>query len=171
MVTRRLLVEMPVVSESEVFAQEPVASVSTEKTNNLEGVELKAYIFSVIGSIQLPKGYVLKEREIGTIISHHCTGRPLKKAALQAIPQVINANNVLISDTRFFCREGVRLNKEEGERLAAMAAESKKISPSQKTRANLDWMLPRAILFIAATVALASPRPPAMTMQIYVILH
>ena len=86
---------MPVVSENEVFAQSPVASVSTESTFNLEGEKLRAFVMGIISQTSIPQNYVLTERELGTIISHHCTGKPLKKAALQTIPQVLKSNNVI----------------------------------------------------------------------------
>lgn len=92
---RKLLLEMPVVSENEVFAQSPVASVSTESTFNLEGEKLRAFVMGIISQTSIPQNYVLTERELGTIISHHCTGKPLKKAALQTIPQVLKTNNVI----------------------------------------------------------------------------
>lgn len=92
---RKLLLEMPVVSENEVFAQSPVASVSTESTFNLEGEKLRAFVMGIISQTSIPQNYVLTERELGTIISHHCTGKPLKKAALQTIPQVLKSNNVI----------------------------------------------------------------------------
>jgi hypothetical protein len=92
---RGLLLEMPVVSENEVFAQSPVASVSTESTLNLEGDKLRTFVMGIISKTPLPQNYELTDRELGTIISHHCTGKPLRKAALQTIPQVLISNNII----------------------------------------------------------------------------
>lgn len=88
------LFEMATVEETEVVNMEPVASVSTDKIKDLEGLELKNFIFQSIKDISIPKDYEITSRDIGTIISHHCSRRPLHKASLLAIPYIINANKV-----------------------------------------------------------------------------
>ena len=46
--TRGILYEMSVYSENDVFKMNPVASVSTETTKNLEGEELRRYVYPKI---------------------------------------------------------------------------------------------------------------------------
>ena len=85
---RKLLLEMPVLSEDEIFAQLPVASASTSNTVELEGDRLRTFVMGIISQTSIPQNSVPTERELGTIIIHHCTGKPLRKASLQTIPQV-----------------------------------------------------------------------------------
>ena len=51
LITRGILYEMSVYNESDVFKMNPVASVSTETTNNLEGEELRRYVYQAIQPI------------------------------------------------------------------------------------------------------------------------
>ena len=51
LMTRGILYELSVYSESNVFKMNPVVSVSTETTNNLEGVELRRYVYQAIQPI------------------------------------------------------------------------------------------------------------------------
>lgn len=51
LMTRGILYEMSVYSESDVFKLNHVASVSTETTNNLEGEELRRYVYQAIQQI------------------------------------------------------------------------------------------------------------------------
>ncbi len=94
---RNLLYEMAVQKEQDVFAMEPVASVTSEVTDTLEGAELRKYVFQIIQpKISNPK-YTVTEHDIGVLIRHHCGYRKLKKAALLALPYIINANIVTAS--------------------------------------------------------------------------
>ena len=43
---------------------------------------IKSFVMGIISQKTLPKNYVLTERELGTIISHQCSGKPRRKAAL-----------------------------------------------------------------------------------------
>ena len=92
--TRGLLYEMAVYSERDVFKMNPVASVSTDVTNNLEGEELRKYIFQHYQTVEIPSKYKIDEHIVGELISHHCGHRKMKKAALLSLPNVINANLV-----------------------------------------------------------------------------
>lgn len=92
--TRGLLYEMAVWSESDVFKMNPVASVSTDVTNNLEGEELRKYVFQYYQTVEIPSKYKIDEHIVGELISHHCGHRKMKKAALLSLPYVINANLV-----------------------------------------------------------------------------
>ena len=92
--TRGLLYEMEVYSERDVFKMNPVASVSTDVTNNLEGEELRKYIFQHYQTVEIPSKYKIDEHIVGELISHHCGHRKMKKAALLSLPNVINANLV-----------------------------------------------------------------------------
>ena len=71
LVAKNLLIEMAVHSEEEVFDMNPVASVSTEATNNLEGEELRHYVYQTIQSasrelncsIKITCVYILEAKE------------------------------------------------------------------------------------------------------------
>ena len=92
--TRNLIYEMAVQTEADVFNMAPVASVTTEVTDTLEGEELRKYVFQIIQpKITNPK-FTVTEQDIGILIRHHCGHRHLKKAALLALPYIINANIV-----------------------------------------------------------------------------
>lgn len=85
---------MAVQTEADVFNMAPVASVTTEVTDTLEGEELRKYVFQIIQpKITNPK-FTVTEQDIGILIRHHCGHRHLKKAALLALPYIINANIV-----------------------------------------------------------------------------
>ena len=92
--TSSLLIEMAVHSEKDVFNMNPVVSVSTDVIKNLENDELKKYIYNSIQGVELLPNYVISEHDIGILIRHHCGFRTLKKAALLALPYIINANLV-----------------------------------------------------------------------------
>ncbi|MBQ7253050.1 MAG: hypothetical protein IJS30_00035 [Bacteroidales bacterium] len=85
-----------IIDEKELFTKKPVAAVCTENTNMFEGAALKAYIYDYVKNVSIPQNYSLAPNEIGTVISHHCAHRPIRKAALQSLPQIINANYVII---------------------------------------------------------------------------
>ena len=91
---RNLLYEMAVHSESDVFNMNPVASVSTEATNNLEGEELRRYVYQTIQPTAVKLNCNISEDDIGVLIRHHCSYRPRKKAALLALPYIVSANLV-----------------------------------------------------------------------------
>ena len=91
---RHLLLEMATYDEKDVFAQNAVASVSTEEVKDLEGNDLTICVYKQIKSIEIPKNYHLQPTDIGTIIKHHCGHRDKKKAALLALPAIINAQYV-----------------------------------------------------------------------------
>ena len=94
LVAKNLLIEMAVYSEDEVFEMNPVASVSTEATNNLEGEELRRYVYLKIQSASRELNCSISEDDIGVLIRHHCGFRPRKKAALLALPYIVSANLV-----------------------------------------------------------------------------
>ena len=77
--------------ESEVFAQEPVASASTKDVESLEDDKLREYVYNRIGSA----GNTISEHDIGVLIKHHCGNRLRKKTALLTLPYVINANYII----------------------------------------------------------------------------
>ena len=91
---RNLLLEMAVYSENDVFKMNPVASVSTKVTDELEGNELRKYVLQNFQSVEIQPNYKIDEHIVGELISHHCGHRQKKKAALLALPYVINANLV-----------------------------------------------------------------------------
>ena len=91
---RNLLLEMAVYSENDVFKMNPVASVSTKVTDELEGNELRKYVLQNFQSVEIKPNYKIDEHIVGELISHHCGHRHRKKAALLALPYVINANFV-----------------------------------------------------------------------------
>ena len=91
---RNLLLEMAVYSENDVFKTNPVASVSTKVTDELEGNELRKYVLQNFQSVEIQPNYKIDEHIVGELISHHCGHRQKKKAALLALPYVINANLV-----------------------------------------------------------------------------
>ena len=91
---KNMLLEMAVYSEKDVFEMNPVASVSTEATNNLEGEELRRYVYQAIQSAQSTPNSNISENDIGVLIRHHCGFRNLKKAALLTIPYILKANLV-----------------------------------------------------------------------------
>lgn len=91
---RNLLYEMAVHSENDVFKMNPVASVSTKVTDELEGNELRKYVLQNFQSVEIQPNYKIDEHIVGELISHHCGHRQKKKAALLALPYVINANIV-----------------------------------------------------------------------------
>ena len=91
---RNLLLEMAVYSENDVFLMNPVASVSTKVTDKLEGEELRKYVLHNFQSVGIQPNYKIDEHIVGELISHHCGHRQRKKAALLALPYVINANFV-----------------------------------------------------------------------------
>ena len=88
---RRILVEMATYKESEVFAQEPVASASTKDVESLEDDKLREYVYNRIGNV----GNTISEHDIGVLIKHHCGNRLRKKTALLTLPYVINANYII----------------------------------------------------------------------------
>ena len=92
--TRNLIYEMAVQAEADVFNMEPVASVTTEVTDTLEGEELRKYVFQMIQPKITNPRFTVTEQDIGILIRHHCGHRHLKKAALLALPYIINANIV-----------------------------------------------------------------------------
>lgn len=92
---KQIILEMSVEDEDIVFANEPVASVSSTTVLNLEGDTLRKYVYNSISSKQIPPVYKLGEHEIGAIISHHCSYRKLRKAALLTIPDVINSGYII----------------------------------------------------------------------------
>ena len=94
LMARNLLYEMAVHSESDVFYMNPVASVSTEATNNLEGEELRRYVYQTIQPTAVNLNCNISEDDIGVLIRHHCSYRPRKKAALLALPYIVSANLV-----------------------------------------------------------------------------
>jgi hypothetical protein len=91
---RNLLLEMAVYSENDVLKMNPVASVSTKVTDELEGNELRKYVLQNFQSVEIQANYKIDEHIVGELISHHCGHRQKKKAALLALPYVINANLV-----------------------------------------------------------------------------
>ena len=91
---KMLLLEMAVYDEMDVFAMEPVASVQTNAVENIEDDNLISYVWNQIHTIQIQQNYHLQQTDIGTIIRHHCSHRNKKKAALLALPFVINAQYV-----------------------------------------------------------------------------
>ncbi len=94
LMARNLLYEMAVHSESDVFNMNPVASVSTEATNNLEGKELRRYVYLTIQPTAVKLNCNISEDDIGVLIRHHCGYKPRKKAALLALPYIVSANLV-----------------------------------------------------------------------------
>ena len=88
---RRILVEMATYKESEVFAQESVASASTKDVESLEDDKLREYVYNRIGNV----GNTISEHDIGVLIKHHCGNRLRKKTALLTLPYVINANYII----------------------------------------------------------------------------
>ena len=94
LVAKNLLIEMAVYSEEEVFDMNPVASVSSEATNNLEGEELRHYVYQTIQDASRELNCSISEDDIGVLIRHHCGFRPRKKAALLALPYIVSANLV-----------------------------------------------------------------------------
>ena len=89
-----LLKEMAIYDEDEVFSQNAVASVSTEEVQDLEGDDLTICVYKKINTIRIPENYHLQPTDIGTIVKHHCTHRNKKKAALLALPAIINAQYI-----------------------------------------------------------------------------
>ena len=85
---------MAIYDEDEVFSQNAVASVSTEEVQDLEGDDLTICIYKKINTIRIPENYHLQPTDIGTIVKHHCTHRNKKKAALLALPAIINAQYI-----------------------------------------------------------------------------
>jgi hypothetical protein len=81
---RNLLLEMAVYSENDVFKMNPVASVSTKVTDELEGNELRKYVLQNFQSVEIQPNYKIDEHIVGELISHHCGHRQKKKAALLA---------------------------------------------------------------------------------------
>ena len=88
---------MAVQDETDVFNMEPVASVTTEITDTIEGKDLRKYVFQIIRPEITNPSYSVTEHDIGVLISHHCGRRRLKKAALLTLPYIINANLVTAS--------------------------------------------------------------------------
>ena len=78
MVRRKLLFEMAVYDETEVYAMNPVASVSTLEVDNLEGEELRCYVYRPIQQIAATLNYNISENDIGVLIRHHCGHRKRK---------------------------------------------------------------------------------------------
>ena len=66
-----------------------------EVVTNLEGDELRKYVYEQIKSIPIenPQNQIT-ESEIGILIRHHCGQRIRKKSALLALPHIINANYI-----------------------------------------------------------------------------
>lgn len=82
---------MATYEESEIFAQEPVASASTKDVESLEDDKLREYVYNRIGNV----GNTISEHDIGVLIKHHCGNRLRKKTALLTLPYVINANYII----------------------------------------------------------------------------
>lgn len=82
---------MAVQSETVAFGMEPVASVSTESVNSLEGKEFKENVLDSLPYTQNMQAlqYAVNAKSIGIIYAHHCVGRPLKKAALTVLKSVL----------------------------------------------------------------------------------
>ena len=88
----KLLCEMAVYDETDVFNMEPVASVSTDVVANLEGEELRNFVYQSIQKSSTELSCMISENDIGVLIKHHCGHRNRKKAALLALPYIVNAN-------------------------------------------------------------------------------
>ena len=133
-----LLKEMASYDEKEVFSMKPVVSVSTEKVLNLEGKDFKDYVLNAIKAIETP--YLTNAQSIGEIYSHHCVGRNKRKAAMTALPVILNnalvvkpwrtghnkhhktgmiAAPILIDGERYLC--GVTLKKNLANVITPMA--------------------------------------------------
>lgn len=70
----------------------PVVSLSSKETEELEDSDLLQYVLSHIQSVQIPSNYRIQSNDIGVVIRHHCGHRKLKKAALLSIPFIMNSN-------------------------------------------------------------------------------
>ena len=110
---RNLLLEMAVYSENDVFKMNPVASVSTKVTDRLEGNELRKYVLQNFQSVEIQPNYKIDEHIVGELISHHCGHRQRKKAALLALPYVINANFVTAPWRRRLGDDGQHVRKND----------------------------------------------------------
>lgn len=90
-----ILYEMAAVAENEVFSMQPVFEISSIQIVELEGERYKTFVMNAISSIPIDPKYTVNFQTIGEIYSHHCVGRNLKKAALLALPYILNANHVI----------------------------------------------------------------------------
>ena len=112
---------MAVYEESEVFQMNPVASVSTKDVINLEGEELRKYVFQYITNSNTIPQSKISERDIGIVISHHVSYRPLYKAALLALPNVMSTNIVTKAWRRKTDNKGKPI-KSKDNRLSGMVS-------------------------------------------------
>ena len=118
---RGLLCEMAVYEESEVFQMNPIASVSTKDVINLEGEGLRKFVFEYINSSNTNPQVNISEHDIGVVISHHVSYRPLYKAALLALPNVMAANIVTKAWSRKTGNRGKSI-KSQDNRLSGMVS-------------------------------------------------
>ena len=118
---RGLLCEMAVYEESEVFQMNPVASVSTKDVINLEGEGLRKFVFEYINSSNTNPQVNINEHDIGVVISHYVSYRPLYKAALLALPNVMAANIVTKAWSRKTGNK-VKSVKSQDNRLSGMVS-------------------------------------------------
>ena len=105
-----LLTEMAIYDEDEVFSLQPVANVTTNGLEQLEGPDFISHIVKTIDTSNLPEDYVLTIRELNEIYSHHCAYRTLKKAAFLALPQILQAKLVLSSWKKKKAQDGSKSN-------------------------------------------------------------
>ena len=85
--SKKILNEMAVMDEMDVYDKEPVASTSTETLTGINGDNLLNLITQHLQSAKVPSNYVFKRHEIGAMIRHHCDYRPLRKASLLYLPE------------------------------------------------------------------------------------
>lgn len=107
---KRILTEMAIYDEDEVFSLQPVADVTTTGLEQLEGPDFINHIVKAIDTSNLPEDYVLTNRELNEIYSHHCAYRILKKAAFLALPQILQAKLVLSSWKKKTVQDGSKSN-------------------------------------------------------------
>ena len=101
---------MAIYDEDEVFSLQPVANVTTNGLEQLEGPDFISHIVKTIDTSNLPEDYVLTIRELNEIYSHHCAYRILKKAAFLALPQILQAKLVLSSWKKKKAQDGSKSN-------------------------------------------------------------
>lgn len=89
------LLEMAVYDESDVFEKEPVASINSQSIPKIEGGGYCEYVYNKIKDIVLPENYQISTHILGAIYCHHVAGDILKRAALLALPYIINANYII----------------------------------------------------------------------------
>ena len=76
---KNLLFEMAVYDEPEVYGMNPIASVSSSEVDNLEGEELRRYVYHSIQQVAATLNCNISEDDIGVLIRHHCGYRKRKK--------------------------------------------------------------------------------------------